>query len=112
MSNKRVWDTLKRVVEVGSGEGIWRLYMTSGRTAVYEKMDMTPKYVMRHGQFYDKLSVEVSTSPYRMVPAVVRDYDYTTKYVEPGSIFQDRRDFLLEEVVASPKGLEWQIFEI
>ncbi len=106
---RTVRQALNLAIEAADNNGTpWRLYVTANRTAVFEALAKTPAYILRGGKFYPPTGPQMAVAPRLLTPAVVRDQDYPFPGRQVGSWFDDRRDFLLQEVVVGPGGLTWR----
>lgn len=102
---RRVWDLLIEYVKLGdSSANLYRLYATVGRKVIYEQISPTPKYYLRGGQIVSPNGDLATISPWQITPGVVRYLDYPFSRTEPGSFFDDVRDFLIDEVSVNGRG--------
>lgn len=109
VDKRRLKTSIEDVVEKGGGGGTyWRVFVTTGRQAIYEPIDFGRKYVLLGGEIRtDKAGPVVD--PHLVTPGIVRDLAYPRGADYPDSPYRDRRDFLLREVIVDNGSLEWQI---
>jgi hypothetical protein len=109
---RRLRTAVEDVVEKGSSSSAyWRVFVTTGRKAVYEQINFTPKYVLLNGEIKTTRTSPV-VDPYLVTPGIVRDLSYPRRADYPGSPYQDRADFLLREAIVDNGTLEWQVGDI
>lgn len=104
----RSWDLMLELAEMGNIAGDpWRLYVDTGRIAIYEQTNLTPRYYLRKGALYDTVGDKMAMSPWKIKPAVVRDLRYPVRRSEAGSpLLTDIRDIWIDEVeVSTARGL-------
>lgn len=94
----------------------FRLHMNAGRRATFEPISNEPVLFLQDGQFYASRGGRKArlrqVADRQLQPGVCRDLDYPVTAVQPGSFFEDGRDFLLDEIAAGPNGLRWSIAEV
>lgn len=94
----------------------FRLHMNAGRRATFEPISNEPVLFLQDGQFYayrgGRKGRLRQVADRQLQPGVCRDLDYPVTAVQPGSFFEDGRDFLLDEIAAGPNGLRWSIAEV
>lgn len=106
---RRLRTAIEDVVEKGgSSAAYWQIYVGNGRKAVYRQIDFAPKYFLQGGEFRNSRNGPI-IDPYLVKPNIVRDLAYPRGADYLGSPYQDRRDFLLREVIVDNGSLEWQV---
>ncbi len=92
------------------GDG-WHIKMGINRQLIVEPFSYSPKYFMRGGLLYDdpfKAQTDTQTiSPFEIVPATVRDLDSVLSGLEPFSVYEDRRDFIMSNVEVSAENIAY-----
>ena len=108
MKEARLRQSIEDVV-TGAGNGsYWRVYVRPGRVAVFEEVDFSPKYYLQGGELRSSLNGPI-VDPYLVVPGIVRDVAYPRGAPYPNSPYQDRRDFMMDEVVVENGSLDWSV---
>jgi len=102
----RCWDLISReILPFGdSSQNIWRFYVDQRRRAYYHQLDMTPVFHMNGGDVRYASGEALSVSPFWITPGVFRDLDFPLTGPESESIYDDIRDFIVDEVVVSANG--------
>jgi len=103
--DKRAWDLLQGLTALGDASGNpWQLLVEAGRRAVYQPIDVLPRYYLLRGGLYTSVGEGLAAAPWLVRPAVVRDMQYPSSVSEPGSFLTDARDMLVEEVEVDGTG--------
>lgn len=103
---RRVWDQLEELVDLGdSQQRPYRLYVEPGRRVSYSRIDMSnPAYYWRGDGLHFQSGGQAAESPWLVKPGLVRDMTSLRRSGrEPGSLFEDPRDFLVGEVEAGER---------
>ena len=102
----RCWDIIaKDLLPLGDSDAnMWRFHIDINRKAYYTPQDVTPTYQVRNGEVFYNSGEAVSLSPWWITPGVFRDLDFPQKGAEEGSLYQDMRDVLIDEIVVDATG--------
>lgn len=108
-SDIRAWAKILELAGLGDASGNpWRVWVGNGRRLHYAAIDLTPRYHLRDDGLYDRLSSKMALSPWLIRPGVMRDFGYRVGRKEPGSMLNDARDILIEEVEVSEEGIAFK----
>lgn len=106
MSDIRAWSQIEELAGLGDSSGNpWRVWVGNGRRVHYGRVDLTPRYHLRDGGLYDRVSSPMAQNPWTIQPAVIRDFGYSVGRNEPGSMLDDSRDILVSEIEVSDEGI-------
>jgi len=100
---ERAWDVIVELTDLGGLDAFsfavpYRFYVDNDRRAYYEQISTIPLYSIRDGELYSGPGGSSLASPWKVRPAVVRDYDYPGRILEVDAWLDDGRDFYVSEV--------------
>ena len=107
-AERRLRQSIEEVVAQGNRSDYWHIYIARGRRAIYKPINFSPKYYLQDGELRSSLNGPV-VDPHLVVPGIVRDVSYPRGADYPDSPYQDRRDFLMEEVTVKDGQLERKV---
>ena len=112
-TNKRIFDQLTSLVELGRSGYPAQLYVLNDRYVRYQTIETAPRYYMRDGKLSDTSGGRTEVAQWKVLPGVGRDLTYPSGRKEYSAWLLDARDFVISEVEASDTGvtLKTTLFE-
>lgn len=100
-----IWDWTTEMCERGgNNKEPWFCQVTPQRTINVGPIDYIPRYYLQNGQLTDPNGQPLNLTPWQLQPAVIRNLEYPQVTLEAGSILDDERDILLNEIYVDPNG--------
>jgi hypothetical protein len=87
-----------------SNDTVYRFYIDENRFAYYDSHSLEPDYYIKGGEVYLDSHAHVKLNPRRVNPGIFRDLDYPIKGQDRNSMFNDRSDILLVDIMVDQNG--------
>lgn len=107
-------DALRTLADFGDSSGnMWRIYISKERDMILQQVSFTPTLAQSRNKIYRAIG-DKQTVDDRLIKAmsVIRNYDFPDSSELPTSLFEQRRDSLLEQVTVGTNGLRREFAEI
>ena len=96
----RIWDWAQNICKRGDGSTRlpWNMYVNPQRMLEVGPIDTTPAYYLEGGKLRYRSGQLVNKAPYLATPGVIRNMEWSNTSLEPGTVLDDMRDILVQEV--------------
>ena len=103
---QRAGDYLNTLLEItDTSRKMFHGWVDNTRQFYYESVDFTPSYYIKGGRVYADSGATVLVAPRHISPGIFRVLDLPIKGDDESSIFEDRRDVLIEDISIDPSGM-------
>jgi len=86
-------------------QNLYHGWIDNQRLFHYEQFDTTPEYFISKGEVYADSGATVAVAPRHIRPGIFRVMDFPVGGKDEGSLFEDRRDVLIEDISIDAGGV-------